>query len=117
VLVVDPDLESFQKPLAKLLAERAAPVALIAVDLDEELFGAIQREQPSLVILNATALGSIAKIAARAVRSAVELHDLPLVAVLESPAPRIAEELAGVGFDAVLTKPVLFSDLEKLLCA
>jgi CheY-like chemotaxis protein len=117
VLVVDPDLESFQRPLEKLLAERAAPVALVGVGLDEELLGAIQREQPSLVILNATALGSLAKMAARAVRAAAELRDLPLVAVLEAPAWQIAEELAGVGFDAVLTKPVLFSDLEKLLVA
>jgi CheY-like chemotaxis protein len=117
VLVVDPDLESFQRPLEKLLAERAVPVALVGVGLDEELLGAIQREQPSLVILNATVLGSLAKTAARAVRAAAELRDLPLVAVLEGPARQIAEELAGAGFDAVLTKPVLFSDLEKLLVA
>jgi sirohydrochlorin ferrochelatase len=40
-----------------------------------------------------------------------------LVAVAEREPGRLAEELRAAGFDAVLVKPFLFADIERLLAA
>ncbi|MGC4088002.1 MAG: DUF4388 domain-containing protein [Polyangiaceae bacterium] len=117
VLVADPDLETFQRPLQRLLAERQRPLELLGLALDEELYGAIVRERPRMVILNVTALGDQARKTALALRAGPDFRDVPLVAVLEAPASELMAELSNAGFDAVLSKPLLFSDLEDLLVA
>jgi DNA-binding response OmpR family regulator len=115
VLVADPYTESFGEPLRALFAERAEPVRTVAVEAGEEIYEAIVRERPRMVIINATALGPAAARTAEVVRTSAGFGGLPLVAVLEAPAEAAATELGMLGFDAVLTKPVLFSDIERLL--
>jgi DNA-binding response OmpR family regulator len=117
VLVADPYMETFGEPLRALFAERAAPVRTVAVPEGEDLYEAIARERPRLVILNVTTLGAAAARTAEAVRASAGFGDLPLVAVLEDPADGAEVELGMLGFDAVLAKPVLFSELERLLSA
>jgi hypothetical protein len=70
-----------------------------------------------MVIVNATMLGADMKRAVEAARSAATPDEVSLVAVLEAPAAAAAEELSTIGFDEVLAKPVLFSDLLRLLVA
>lgn len=114
VLIVEPDVEGFQRQLEGLLARRSEPVPLVSFEAEDDLVAAALRERPSLVILNAGAARD-AERAARTLRSHGELASVPLIAVLDLPERARAPELAAVGFDAVLVKPVAYADLEKLI--
>jgi CheY-like chemotaxis protein len=118
VAILEPDVEGFQRPLERLLAERPGTYTLVSVDNEQDVFSAIRRVRPALVILNVTAHG-VAESArtARAVRGSDELRDLLLVAVQDLPSEEDAGPLSEAGFDAVLSKPVCYSDIERLLVA
>jgi hypothetical protein len=114
VLIREPDVEGFQKPLASLLRSRPEPVTLVDIAPESDVMDAIRRERPKMVILNASAAEAVGETA-RAVRAAADLGDVALVAVLDpSMAPR-ARELSAAGFDAVLFKPVAYRELERFL--
>jgi len=116
VMILEPDVESFQRPLERLLADRPAKYSLLTLAGEEDVFAAIRRTKPALVILNVSTHG-VADCArtARAVRASDELRDLLLVAVLELPSQEEEEPLSQAGFDAILSKPVSYSDIERLL--
>jgi DNA-binding response OmpR family regulator len=118
VVILEPDVEGFQRPLERLLAERPGTYTLVPVDQEQDVFTAIRRVRPALVIMNVTAHG-VAESArtARAVRGSDELRDLLLVAVQDLPSDEDAAPLSEAGFDAVLSKPVCYSDIERLLVA
>lgn len=116
VVILEPDVEGFQKPLQRLLSERPGSYTLVPVDGEQDVFAAIRRVRPALAILNVTSHGLAESTrAARAVRGSDEFRDLLLVAVLDLPSEENAEPLAEAGFDAVLAKPVCYSDIERLL--
>jgi hypothetical protein len=119
VMIQEPDIDGFQRPLAALLRAREPHIDLVPLEMGRDTMAAVLERRPCLVILNASGAGksSLAADTARALRSAPELSDLPLVAVLDLPEERRAEELAIAGFDLVLTKPIGFSDIERLLVA
>jgi CheY-like chemotaxis protein len=54
---------------------------------------------------------------ARSVRETLEISDTGLVAVLEREPGHKADELKAAGFDAVLVKPFIYADIERLLAA
>jgi CheY-like chemotaxis protein len=87
----------------------------VSVPANGPLHQAIRSESPRLVLVNASADGAHAARTAEAIRSDKRLVQPRLVAVLEAPAPDEAGRLATAGFDAVLTKPIRCSDLERLL--
>lgn len=117
IMILEPDVEGFRRPLAGLLRSRANPVELVDLDDDADPLAAILRVRPCVVILNASAAGSSAVKTARAVRATPELTDLPLVAIVDVHRAAQADQLAAAGFDAVLSKPVRYSDIERLLVA
>jgi len=116
VAILDPDQQGVKEPLARLLAQRQKPVPLLEVPTPDDIIALCLKERPRLLILNVSA-GFDAAAAARQVRGTLEISDMALVAVAEGEAPRRTEELAHAGFDAVLTKPFLFTDIERLLAA
>ena len=117
VMILEPDVEGFQAPLTKLLQNRAEPLSLVAFDSDKDIFAAILRERPRMVILNADAAGDAAVRAVAQVRKADDLSHLAVVAVLDTPSREKVDELSAAGFDSVLTKPITYVDLERLLVA
>jgi len=117
IMILEPDVEGFRRPLAGLLRNRPTPVELVDLDEDADPLAAILKVRPCVVILNASASGSRAVKTARAVRATPELTDLPLVAIVDVHRAAQADQLAAAGFDAVLSKPVRYSDIERLLVA
>jgi hypothetical protein len=77
--------------------------------------GAILRERPCLVLINATAAVSEAERVARAVTARDRIGMTTLAAVLDRPAAAEADRLTAAGFHAVLTKPIQVSEVESLL--
>ena len=117
VMILEPDRDGFHMPLRTLLRRRAEPLELVDLAGEPDLLGAIKRERPSLVILNDSATGSNVIDVARAIRAIPQLANVSLAAVLESRAKAKMDDLAAAGFDAVLVKPVLYSDLSKLIAS
>lgn len=117
VMILEPDVEGFQRPLTQLLQNRAEPLALVTLESDKDIFASIVKERPRMVILNADAAGDAAIRAVAQVRKAEELSHLAVVAVLDAPSREKLDELSAAGFDSVLTKPVTYVDLERLLVA
>jgi CheY-like chemotaxis protein len=105
-----------KEPLARLLAQRQKPVPLVDVPTPDDIIALCLKERPRLLILNVSA-GFDAAAAARMVRSTLEISDTALVAISEAHGPRVSEDLTTAGFDAVLVKPFLFTDIERLLAA
>lgn len=118
VLILEPDVDGVQRPLERLLSERPGAYALVGIDHEQDIFATIRKTRPSLVILNATAQGveALARTA-RDVRASDELRDLILVAILEWPSEEDTTPLSEAGFDAILSKPLSYSDIERLLVA
>lgn len=116
VAILEPEVETFQTPLARLLAERTDPYALIPLDDERDVFAALRRAAPSLVILNASAQGIDAAMSTvRAARAADELRNTLFVAVTEASSKEESDMLTQAGFDAVLPKPVSYAAIERLL--
>ncbi len=114
VLILEPDVDGFQRPLEALIRDRAVDAPVVSLTDASEVLEAIRRERPRLVILNASAANGVLEATARAVR-AVGLNDVSLVALLEAESACEAESLRAAGFDAVFVKPVQYADLEKLI--
>ena len=117
VMILEPDIEGFRRPLAGLLRNRSSPVDLIDLDAMGDPLAAILKTRPCAVLLNASTADNSAEKTARAVRATPELTDLPLVAIVDVHRAAQADQLAAAGFDAVLSKPVKYADIERLLVA
>jgi AmiR/NasT family two-component response regulator len=111
VLILEPDAEGFTRPLEALLSRRPRALPLHSLDQGEDLPAAFRQRKPSLVILNEVAAGLRMEPAAQAARQL----GVPISAVLEAPDRVRAAALVAAGFDAVLVKPIAYSDLEGLL--
>jgi two-component system, chemotaxis family, chemotaxis protein CheY len=116
VAILDPDREGVKEPLARLLAQRQTPVPLLDVPTPDDIIALCLKERPRLLILNVS-VGFDAAAAARQVRGTLEISDTALVAVSDREIGRLGEDLVTAGFDAVLVKPFLFTDIERLLAA
>lgn len=115
LMILEPDVAGFREPLAQLLRERERPVPLLDLSAERDLLGAVRREKPSMVILNANAL-PLAETA-KQLRSDRELQSLTLVALLEPQMAAEAASLLAAGCDRALIKPVTYADIESLLSA
>jgi CheY-like chemotaxis protein len=116
VAILDADREGVREPLARLLAGRGRPVRLVEVATPDDLMTVCLRERPRLLILDVSSSVD-ARAVARKIRTTLEISDAALVAVAENEPGRLADELRAAGFDAVLVKPFLFADIERLLAA
>lgn len=116
VAILEPDREGVREPLARLLARRSRPVALVEVPTPDDLIALCLRDRPRMLILNVSS-GLDAAAAAQRVRATLEISDTALVAVADREPGSLADELCRAGFDAVLVKPILFTDIERLLAA
>jgi len=116
VAILEPDREGVKEPLARLLSRRGRPVSLVEVPTPDDLIPVCLRERPQVLVLNVSS-GFDALAAAQRVRSTLEISDIALVAVADREPGRLADELSRAGFDAVLVKPFLFTDIERLLAA
>jgi two-component system phosphate regulon response regulator PhoB len=117
VAVLETDARGVREPLARLLSRRHRPVSLVAIEKPSDILELCLRERPRMVILNASAPGLDPLAAARELRATLEVSDVALVAVEDLEGARRPEELLAAGYDAVLTKPFLFADIERLLVA
>lgn len=117
VMLLDPDAAGVEEPLGRFLRRRRHPIPLLSLSGEKDLKAAFIRERPRMVILNAGAPGLDPARTAREVRATLEISDIALVAVLDEDQPALVEELQAAGFDAVLVKPFLFGDVERLLAA
>jgi DNA-binding response OmpR family regulator len=115
VLILEPDVEGFQRPLEALLRSRDEGSSLVSLADERDLLGAIRRAHPRVVILNSAVTGDAMEPTARAVRRTSDLDDVALVAVLESDESRDAASLRAAGFDAVFVKPVPYAELERII--
>jgi hypothetical protein len=116
VAVLDRDREGVLAPLERLLKGRSQPLRLVEIPTADELMSLCLRERPRLLILE-IASGIDGNAVARAVRETLEISDTGLVAVLERDPAHKADELKAAGFDAVLVKPFIYADIERLLAA
>jgi DNA-binding response OmpR family regulator len=116
VAIFEPDREGVREPLARLLAGRGLPVPLLDIPTPDDLIALCLKERPRLLVLNVTT-GIDAVAVARRVRSTLEISDTALAAIADRDPGRLEDELKAAGFDVVLTKPFLFTDIERLLAA
>jgi CheY-like chemotaxis protein len=117
VLVVDDDVEGFGRPLEELLQDRPEPIGVLALKGSADVVAAVARERPAIVLFNATNTAVEPDALLRAIRARVASERPQLVALLDTASPERDNELITAGFDAVLTKPITFSDIERLLAA
>jgi CheY-like chemotaxis protein len=113
LMILEEDVEDFQAPLASLLERRAEPVRLVDLGRENDRVGAVVRERPCAVMLNA-ASGASRELLQK-LRQLSEVSSIPLVALVEPAMSGEVERLLQAGFDAALVKPVAFSDVERLL--
>jgi CheY-like chemotaxis protein len=116
VAILDPDREGVREPLGRLLAGRGRPVRLVEIATPDDLMPVCLRERPRLLILDVSSSVDAGAVA-RKIRSTLEISDAALVAVAQTEPGRLSDDLRAAGFDAVLVKPFLFADIERLLAA
>ncbi len=117
VLLADGDQAGVHEPLARLLRTRLRPLPLMSLPGGADLLASVAQERPRMLIVNTATPALDLLGAARQLRATLETSDVLLVAVQERAEAVQAEELRLAGFDAVLAKPFLFADLERLLGA
>ena len=115
IVILEPDVEGFQGPLASMLESRAEPARLIAVDELEEIIATARRVHPCLVLVNASCDRSAVGNTARRLRADATLGDVALVAVLDIHDHESSDELFSAGFDAVLSKPIIVGELDRFI--
>jgi CheY-like chemotaxis protein len=100
----------FSRALRALLQRRAPPMDVIALDLEDDVEGAIVRIRPRLILVTdpSSARTDLLTGAARTSSSA-------LVAVLDTASRGAIDACLAAGFHAVLAKPIHINDLERLL--
>jgi CheY-like chemotaxis protein len=116
VAILDADREGVREPLARLLAGRGQPLRVVEIPTPDDLVPLCLSERPRLLVLELSP-GLDAAAVARKVRGTLEISDAALVAVADREPGRLGDELRAAGFDAVLVKPFLFADIERLLAA
>jgi CheY-like chemotaxis protein len=111
--ILDTDKENFIAPLQAWLGSRATQVEMIELDGAQSLLAAAKRIRPNLIIIGDTGL-----------MNEFIYKDLPqitsdgatvVVALLGTANASRARELIQAGFHSVLSKPVHFDDLERVL--
>jgi DNA-binding response OmpR family regulator len=117
VLIADPDFDAFREDLVQALSRHSRPVALRELSAGEDICAAIADAKPRLLLINASLLREQAFKVAEARRASSGGKDLAMVAIVDGPQAELARELVSMGFDTVLMKPMLASDLERLLVA
>jgi CheY-like chemotaxis protein len=115
IVILEPDVHGFQRPLASLLETRPDSHPLVAVDSLDEVLAASHRVRPCLVVVNATSERAGVGDAARRLRADTTLADVALVAVLDVHDRSSVDHLYSAGFDAVLSKPIIFGELERFI--
>lgn len=115
ILILEPDIEGFHKPLEVMLSSRSEPLTLVSLDHEPDVLEAIRRERARMVILNAELGEAVLASTVRAVREADDLAHVSMVAVLEHSTDETQAELVSQGFDAILVKPVAYAELERLI--
>jgi CheY-like chemotaxis protein len=115
LLILDADETMFVAPLRRLLAKSVPPCKVIRIGPEESVRDAARRESAGVVVINATSDASRAARAAAELRSDAALKNTQLIALLDAPAAEQAAQLETLGFDAVLSKPLLRADLEMML--
>lgn len=115
IVILEPDIEGFQQPLASLLETRAEAPALVPVATLDEIVPTARRLHPCLVVVNATDETTSVGAAARELRADARLADVALVAVVDRLRAADRDDLYSAGFDAVLGKPVIVGDLERFI--
>jgi CheY-like chemotaxis protein len=115
VVILEPDVHGFQRPLASLLEARPEAPALVPVASVGEVVSTVRRLRPCLVVVNATSESSSVGAAARELRADTTLSDVALVAVLDRSQPAERDDLYSAGFDAVLSKPIIVGELERFI--
>lgn len=116
VLILEPDVDGVQVPLAHMLKRRRQPLSLVAAE-GSDVVASVLRQLPRLVLINPATPGLDAAAAVRAIRSQVEISDVPLVAVVDVEEGHKAESWIAAGFDAYVVKPFPFAELERFLVA
>lgn len=115
VMILDGDVEGIRRPFAKWLSGRPKPFELVSLEGEKDLAGAVLRERPSMVVIDASVAGHAAESLAQQIGGGHEAASLTLVAFLDAPMPARTGLLLSAGYDAVLAKPVQFKDIEALL--
>jgi CheY-like chemotaxis protein len=115
VMIFEPDVNGFQRPLAALLERRLRPVDLVSLERVDDLVAAVVHARPALVLLNASALGAEqTEGIARAICTHPDCSGA--VAALVEPNGTTGGNLIESPYlDAILTKPVHISQIERLL--
>jgi CheY-like chemotaxis protein len=115
VMILEPDVDGVQRPLAAHLRQVAESIELIDLAAEADVVAAIFRERPRLVIFNAASAVGEAERVARAVTVRHGLDTPMLAAVLDRPVTADIDRLRAAGFHAVLSKPIQISEIESLL--
>ncbi|HWO13066.1 MAG TPA: response regulator [Polyangiaceae bacterium] len=115
LLILDADETTFVAPLRRLLAKSVPPRKVIRLGPEESVRDAALRESAGVVVINASSHSGRAARAAAELRSDTALKSTQLIALLDAPAAEQASQLETLGFDAVLSKPLLRADLEVML--
>jgi CheY-like chemotaxis protein len=115
VMILEPDVEGFRRPLAALLESRPRPADLVPLEQLDDLVSTVVRARPVLVLLNASALGTEqTEDIARSICTHPDCSSA-VVALLE-PGGVTGGALPECPYlEAVLTKPVHVSEIERLL--
>jgi hypothetical protein len=117
VLIADPEFGSFRDELERALRRRNQAVHWRELASDEDVCAAVENHRPRLLVINASLLPEQAFKLAESQKANPGGQSLALVAIVDGPESELAQRLSSVGFDCVLMKPMLASDLERLLVA
>jgi DNA-binding response OmpR family regulator len=117
VLIADPEFSAFREELERALRRRNQPVHWRELSSGEDVCAAVESAKPRLLVINASLLPEQAFKLAESQRASPSRKSLALVALVDGPESELAQRLMSVGFDSVLMKPMLASELERLLVA
>jgi len=114
VLIADPEFGAFRDDLTRALSQRGQPVRWRELPSGEDVCAAVENTKARLLVINASLLPEQAFKLAQSRHSSPRGQNLAMVALVDGPHAELAQELVSVGFDSVLMKPMLASDLERL---
>jgi DNA-binding response OmpR family regulator len=117
VLIADPEFSAFRDELQRALSRRNQPVNWRELSSGEDVCAAVEHTKPRLLVINASLLPEQAFKVAESRQTRPGGQSLAMVAIVDGPEAELAQKLVSVGFDSVLMKPMLASDLERLLVA
>jgi DNA-binding response OmpR family regulator len=117
VLIADPEFSTFRDELERALSRRSQPINWRELGSGEDICAAVENAKPRLLVINASLLPEQAFKLAESRQASLGGQHLAMVALVDGPQSELAQRLVSVGFDSVLMKPMLASDLERLLVA